>query len=102
MPWALGLVCPLPPLTLITHPPTSFFEDGLIYRDTRLVNWSCALKSAISDIEVDYEELEGRTFLPVPGHTKKDKYEFGTLTSFAYKVRGTEKGMGEGTGGSTE
>ncbi|KAM3571434.1 hypothetical protein VYU27_006510, partial [Nannochloropsis oceanica] len=43
-----------------------FFEDGLIYRDTRLVNWSCALKSAISDIEVDYQELEGRTFLPVP------------------------------------
>ena len=37
--------------------------------------------------QVDYEELEGRTFLPVPGHTKKEKYEFGTLTSFAYKVR---------------
>jgi valyl-tRNA synthetase len=40
---------------------------------------------------VDYEELEGRTFLPVPGHTKKEKYEFGTLTSFAYKVRGCGK-----------
>ena len=68
-----------------------FFEDGLIYRDTRLVNWSCALKSAISDIEVDYEELEGRTFLPVPGHTKKEKYEFGTLTSFAYKLEGADE-----------
>jgi valyl-tRNA synthetase len=76
-----------------TAPPDpycSFFEDGLIYRDTRLVNWSCALKSAISDIEVDYEELEGRTLLPVPGHSKRDKYEFGTLTSFAYKVRRVE------------
>lgn len=68
-----------------------FFEDGLIYRDTRLVNWSCALKSAISDIEVDYEELEGRTLLPVPGHTLRPKYEFGTLTSFAYKVDGSDE-----------
>jgi len=28
-------------------------ESGVIYRSTRLVNWSCALRSAISDIEVD-------------------------------------------------
>ena len=28
------------------------FDDGLIYRSDRLVNWSCQLKSAISDIEV--------------------------------------------------
>lgn len=27
-------------------------EDGTIYRSNRLVNWSCTLKSAISDIEV--------------------------------------------------
>ena len=27
-------------------------EDKLIYRDNRLVNWSCTLKSAISEIEV--------------------------------------------------
>lgn len=31
-----------------------FHESGLIYRDTRLGNWSCALKSAISDIEVGF------------------------------------------------
>ncbi len=36
--------------------------------------------------QVDYIELEGRTMLPVPGHTKRVKYEFGTLTHFAYKV----------------
>ena len=62
-----------------------FYEDGLIYRDTRLINWSCSLQSAISEIEVDYVDLEGRTFLSVPNHPK-EKYEFGTLTSFAYKV----------------
>ena len=27
-------------------------DDKLIYRSKRLVNWSCALNSAISDIEV--------------------------------------------------
>lgn len=27
-------------------------DDGDIYRSNRLVNWSCSLKSAISDIEV--------------------------------------------------
>ncbi len=27
-------------------------DAGIVYRATRLVNWSCALKSAISDIEV--------------------------------------------------
>lgn len=26
--------------------------DGLIYRDNRLVNWCCRLKTAVSDIEV--------------------------------------------------
>jgi valyl-tRNA synthetase len=26
-------------------------EAGLIYRENRLVNWCCALKTAISDIE---------------------------------------------------
>lgn len=29
------------------------FDDGTIYRSNRLVNWSCTLKSAISDIEVN-------------------------------------------------
>ena len=27
-------------------------DEGTIYRSNRLVNWSCTLKSAISDIEV--------------------------------------------------
>ena len=59
-------------------------EKGLIYRSKRLVNWSCALNSAISDIEVDKTPLKGRTMLSIPGY--KEKIEFGTLTSFAYRV----------------
>ncbi|XP_071449683.1 valine--tRNA ligase isoform X2 [Hetaerina americana] len=64
-------------------------SEGIIYRSERLVNWSCTLKSAISDIEVDKVELGGRTLLSVPGY--KDKVEFGVLVSFAYKVEGEEE-----------
>jgi valyl-tRNA synthetase len=43
----------------VTEAFVKFHEDGLLYRDTRLINWSCALQSAISEIEVDYIDLEG-------------------------------------------
>ncbi|VDN60925.1 unnamed protein product [Dracunculus medinensis] len=59
-------------------------ENGIIYRSNRLVNWSCTLRSAISDIEVDKIELSGRTLLAVPGYAKK--IEFGVLISFAYPI----------------
>uniref|UniRef100_A0A8C7PQR9 valine--tRNA ligase n=1 Tax=Oncorhynchus mykiss TaxID=8022 RepID=A0A8C7PQR9_ONCMY len=64
-------------------------EDGVIYRSKRLVNWSCTLNSAISDIEVDKKELTGRTLLPVPGY--KDKVEFGVLVSFSYNIEGSDE-----------
>ncbi len=35
------------------------YDDGLIYRAERLVNWSPVLQTAISDIEVKYEDVEG-------------------------------------------
>ena len=35
------------------------YDDGLIYRAERLVNWSPELQTAISDIEVKYDEVEG-------------------------------------------
>jgi hypothetical protein len=28
------------------------YEGGVIYRDNRLVNWDCVLRTAVSDIEV--------------------------------------------------
>ncbi|KAI6173405.1 Valyl-tRNA synthetase [Aphelenchoides besseyi] len=64
-------------------------EKGVIYRSNRLVNWSCALRSAISDIEVDKVEIPGRKALSVPGYD--EKIEFGIITEFAYKLDdGTE------------
>ena len=47
---------------------TQLFEKGLIYRATRLVNWSTTLKTAISDIEVDYLDLDGKTLVEIPGY----------------------------------
>lgn len=35
------------------------FDAGLIYQAERLVNWSPVLQTAISDLEVKYEEVEG-------------------------------------------
>ncbi|XP_005389443.2 PREDICTED: valine--tRNA ligase isoform X1 [Chinchilla lanigera] len=74
----------------VTEAFVRLHEEGIIYRSTRLVNWSCALNSAISDIEVDKKELTGRTLLSVPGY--EEKVEFGVLVSFAYKVQGSDSG----------
>jgi valyl-tRNA synthetase len=35
------------------------YNDGLIYRDKRLVNWDPKLKTAISDLEVESREVKG-------------------------------------------
>ena len=35
------------------------FEDGLIYRDNRLINWCPRCHTALSDIEVEHEEQKG-------------------------------------------
>ena len=73
----------------VTEAFVRLHEDGTIYRSNRLVNWSCTLKSAISDIEVDKVELTGRTLRSVPGY--KDKVEFGVIIDFAYKIKGSDE-----------
>lgn len=72
----------------VTEAFVRLHDEGIIYRSNRLVNWSCALKSAISDIEVDKVELNGRTLLSIPGYDKK--IEFGVLVSFAYQLFDSE------------
>ncbi|MDQ7006256.1 MAG: valine--tRNA ligase [Acidobacteriota bacterium] len=46
-------------------------EEGLIYRGTRLINWSPALRTSLSDLEVD-----------------RDEPEKGEMWSFAYPIEG--------------
>ncbi|KAG2537115.1 hypothetical protein PVAP13_9NG250300 [Panicum virgatum] len=47
----------------VTEAFVRLYKDGLIYRAHRLVNWDCTLRTAISDIEVDHEDLAGETSL---------------------------------------
>ena len=35
------------------------FQDGLIFRGTRLVNWDCYLQTAVADDEIVYETVQG-------------------------------------------
>lgn len=64
-------------------------DEGVIYRASRLVNWSVKLNTAISNLEVENKDVKNRTLLSVPGYD--EKVEFGVLTSFAYPVIGSDE-----------
>src|ERR1044071_5993551 len=38
------------------------FNKGLIYRGARMINWDPAAKTALSDEEVEYKELQGKLY----------------------------------------
>ncbi len=43
----------------VTKVFVDLYNQGLIYRDKRLVNWDPKLKTAISDLEVETREMKG-------------------------------------------
>jgi valyl-tRNA synthetase len=50
------------------------YEDGLIYRDNRLINWCPRCHTALSDIEVEHEDKKGHLWhirYPVAGQPGK-------------------------------
>lgn len=63
------------------------YDEGYIYRSSRLVNWCTQLSTALSTLEVENKEIPGRTLLSVPGYDKK--VEFGVLTHFKYQIDGS-------------
>lgn len=65
------------------------YEEGIIYRANRLVNWCVQLNTTLSNLEVDQITLEGRTLLSVPGYD--EPVEFGAITSFAYPIEGSDE-----------
>ncbi|KAI9806976.1 MAG: Valine--tRNA ligase, mitochondrial [Piccolia ochrophora] len=73
----------------VTETFVRLHDEGIIYRANRLVNWCTKLNTAISNLEVDNIELEGRTLLDVPGYDKK--VEFGVITYFQYEIEGAEE-----------
>ena len=51
------------------------YNDGLIYKDKRLVNWDPKLKTAISDLEVDQRETKGSLwYINYPLQSDETKY----------------------------
>jgi valyl-tRNA synthetase len=74
----------------VTEAFVQLHEGGKVYRATRLVNWCCALQSAISDLEVEFEEVAPKSRTTVPGYDRM--VDMGQLTHFAYKVDGDEAG----------
>lgn len=73
----------------VTETFVRLHEEGYIYRSNRLVNWCVKLNTALSNLEVDNKDLEGRTLLDVPGYDKK--IEFGVITHFKYPIEGTNE-----------
>ena len=61
------------------------WDQGLIYRTTRMVNWCPKLRTAISDMEITSVDI---------GDVKNlfEDVEFGAMYDFAYKIKG---GKGE-------
>ena len=55
------------------------YNDGLIYKDKRLVNWDPQLKTAISDLEVIQKEIDG--FLWYINYPIKDSEESVTIAT---------------------
>jgi valyl-tRNA synthetase len=54
----------------VQHVFITLYEQGLIYRGPRLVNWSPGLQTAVSDLEVEREEETGKLYYfkyPVEG-----------------------------------
>ncbi len=45
--------------SVVTETFVRLYDEGLIYRGKRLVNWDPVLKSAVSDLEVESEEEDG-------------------------------------------
>ncbi|KAG2319877.1 hypothetical protein Bca52824_013090 [Brassica carinata] len=62
----------------VTEAFVRFYNEGLIYRDIRLVHWDCHLKTAVSDAEVEHIDIKEKTLLKVPGYEKP--VEFGLIT----------------------
>lgn len=46
----------------VTEAFVRLYEKGLIYRGTYMVNWSPGLMTAVSDLEVEYTEEEGKLY----------------------------------------
>ena len=40
----------------------NLFKKGLIYRGERIINWCCRCQTALSDLEVDHQDIQGQLY----------------------------------------
>lgn len=69
----------------VTEAFVRLFDQGIIYRANRIVNWSSYLTTSLSNLEVDQKELTGPTLLSLPGYGN-EKIQFGVLFNFYYPI----------------
>ncbi|KAI4293244.1 valyl-tRNA synthetase [Pancytospora philotis] len=58
------------------------YERGLIYRDQKIVNWCGKLRTTLSDLEVNYKDVAGGTYMDVDGGS----YKFGMMYYVKYYI----------------
>lgn len=75
--------------TAVTETFVRLSERNLLYRARDLVNWSPALRSTISEIEVEDFVIDGKTQLRLPGHD--GKVTVGQLIKLAYPIKDSKK-----------
>ncbi|MCB0350064.1 MAG: valine--tRNA ligase, partial [Bdellovibrionales bacterium] len=46
----------------VRHVFVELYKKGLIYKGTKLINWSPKLESALSDLEVEHKEIRGHLY----------------------------------------
>jgi valyl-tRNA synthetase len=67
----------------------SLYEQGVIFRANRLVNWCVRLNTTLSNLELEKIECTGKKWINVPGYEKP--VMFGVITSFAYPIEGSDE-----------
>lgn len=47
---------------LVNETFVKLYNDGLIYRGKKIINWDPQLKTALSNMEVTYKEVQGKMY----------------------------------------
>jgi valyl-tRNA synthetase len=66
------------------------YEEGLIYRGKRLVNWDPVLKSAVSDLEVESQEADGKMHYILYPFTDGEQMIGGSEAEPSHMARGLQ------------
>ena len=75
---------------VVTETFVRLYEQGLIYRGKRLVNWDPVLKSAVSDLEVESQEADGKMHYILYPFTDGEQEIGATEAEPAHMARGLQ------------